>query len=114
MTKDNRLVLASAADIPNDDVISVHIAGHDLAVYNVNGTFYASEDLCNHGNARLSDGFLEDGIIECPLHGGCFNVVSGEPCAAPVTRSMVTYSVAVEDGLVVLTHPEELGMTNAN
>lgn len=114
MTIPNRLILASVADVPLDDVIAVHVAGHDLAVYNVDGTFYASKDRCNHGNARLSDGFLDGGVIECPLHGGCFNVVSGAPCAAPVTRPMVTYSVEVEDGLVMLAHPEELEVTDVD
>jgi naphthalene 1,2-dioxygenase system ferredoxin subunit len=112
MTTPNRLVLASVKDVPLDDVIAVHVAGHDIALYNVDGTFYASRDLCNHGNARLSDGFLDGDVIECPLHGGCFNVVSGEPCAPPVTHAMVTYSVAVVDDQVVLTAPEELEFEN--
>ncbi len=108
----NQLVLASVKDVPLDDVIAVHVAGHDLALYNVDGKFYASKNVCNHGNARLSDGFLDGDVIECPLHGGCFNVVSGEPCAPPVTHPMVTYSVDVVDGLVVLSAPEELEREN--
>ena len=114
MTTPKHLVLASVSDVPVDDVIAVHVSGHDIALYNVDGKFYASKDLCNHGNAMLSEGFLDGEVIECPLHGGCFNVVTGNPCGAPVTHPMITYSVDVVDGLVVLTAPEELEIGNAN
>lgn len=112
MTIPNKLILASVNDVPLNDVIAVHISGHDLAIYNVDGVFYASEDHCNHGKARLSEGFLDGIVIECPLHGGCFNVISGEPCVAPVTHPMVTYSVEVENGQLVLARPEELEGSN--
>lgn len=108
MTTSNQLTLASVANIPVDDVIAIRIEGHDLAVYNVDGTFYVSDDRCNHGNAKLSEGFLDGDVIECPLHGGCFKVTNGEPCASPVTQPMKMYSVKVEGGEIILTDPSEL------
>lgn len=106
MSTTEKIVLAKVSDVPMDDVIAINVAGLDIALYNVDGNFYASDDICNHGQARLSDGFLDGDTIECPLHGGCFNVVSGSPCAPPVTKPMRTYSVAVEGDQIVLTHPD--------
>lgn len=106
----DRVVLVAADDVPPGQVIQVVVNGHALALYNVDGVFYASDDRCNHGNANLSDGYLDGDVIECPLHGGCFKVVDGSPCSPPVTQPMKTYSVAVEDGQVVLINPEQLGI----
>jgi nitrite reductase/ring-hydroxylating ferredoxin subunit len=106
------IVLAPTADAPEGEVVRVEVQGHALAVYNVDGVFYASDDLCNHGNASLSEGYLDGDTIECPLHGGCFKVTDGSPCAPPVIKPMVTYSVAEREGNIVLTQPEQLSLTN--
>ncbi|MEX0732121.1 MAG: non-heme iron oxygenase ferredoxin subunit [Aquisalimonadaceae bacterium] len=103
-----RIVLARVADVPENDVIGVTVRGVPMAVYNVDGTFHASDDICNHGQARLSEGFLDGDVIECPLHGGCFNVASGKPCAPPVTDDMKVYSVAVDNGEIILADPSQL------
>src|SRR3546814_10365880 len=49
-----------------------------LAVYNVDGEFFVTANRCTHGEASLADGMLEDDVIECALHGGAFNVRTGE------------------------------------
>ena len=105
---DTAIVIAKADDIPDDDVVAVSVQGHALAVYKVDGHVYASDDLCNHGNARLSDGFVEDGLIECPLHGGAFDIKTGAAKRAPVTECMKTYAVEVRGGDVVLLDPAQL------
>lgn len=108
MASEDKIILARVADIPENDVIGVNVQGVAIAVYSVDGEYYASDDLCNHGNARLSDGFLDGDVIECPLHGGCFNVANGKPCAPPVTNPMKTYRVAVDGDHLVLVDPEQL------
>lgn len=102
------IVLAQTQDIPEGEVVRVEVGGHALAVYNVAGVFHASDDSCNHGNASLSEGYLDGDTIECPLHGGCFKVTDGSPCVPPVTQSMRIYDVAERDGKVVLTDPRQL------
>jgi nitrite reductase/ring-hydroxylating ferredoxin subunit len=102
------VVLARADDLPEGEVLRAVVNGKAIAVYNVGGTFYASDDVCNHGQASLSEGYLDGEEIECPLHGGRFNVRTGAPCAPPVTRPIKTYRVALRDGLVVLADPAEL------
>lgn len=90
----------AAADIPDDDVMAVQTAGHDLALYGVDGKIFATDNLCTHGNARLCDGFLEGHEIECPLHQGRFDVRDGRALCAPVTENLRAYPVKIENGMV--------------
>lgn len=90
----------AAADVPADDVIGVVVAGKDIAIYNVDGEFFASDNLCTHGHARLCDGFLDGHEIECPLHQGKFDVRSGEATCAPVTEAVRTWPIKIENGRV--------------
>ena len=71
-----------------------------LAVYNIGGTFYATDNECTHGAASLADGILEGGIIECTLHFGAFDVKTGAAIQAPCFVPLRTYKIAVKDGQV--------------
>ncbi|MCY1372268.1 Naphthalene 1,2-dioxygenase/salicylate 5-hydroxylase system, ferredoxin component [compost metagenome] len=63
---------------------------------------YASPNLCTHGAARMSDGFLEGREIECPLHQGKFDVCTGQALCAPLTENIPTYPVKIENRRVWL------------
>ena len=93
---DNWIKVAKVADIDEDDLIQVKVEDELIAVYNVSGNFYASSDICTHEYACLSDGFVIDGVIECPLHQGCFEIATGKAMGAPVDVDLKTYSVKVE------------------
>ena len=94
--------VAALADVPEDDVIGLVANGRDVALYKVEGEVFATDNLCTHGNARLSDGFLEDGQIECPLHQGRFCVKSGEALCAPLTENIRVYPVRIEGERILL------------
>lgn len=89
-------------DVPQDDVIGVIVDGRDIALYDVDGQIYATANACTHGAARMSDGFLEDGQIECPLHQGRFDVCTGRAMCAPLTEDLATYPVKIENMRVML------------
>lgn len=93
---------AAVADVPQDDVIGVEVAGRDIALYGVDGEIYASDNICTHGRARLCDGFLDGHEIECPLHQGKFDVRSGKALCAPLAEDVRTYPVRIENGRVWL------------
>ena len=77
--------------------------GRRVAIYHVDGGFYASDDNCTHGNASLSeDGTLEGCVIECGLHFGSFDVRTGAVVGAPCTRPLRTYPVRISGGAVWL------------
>lgn len=98
----NWISAAHIDDIPDDDVIGITINGHSIALYKVDGDVFATDNLCTHGQALLSDGFLEEGQIECPLHQGRFCVKSGKAQCAPLTEDIRTYSARVEEERVLL------------
>jgi nitrite reductase/ring-hydroxylating ferredoxin subunit len=72
--------------------------GDEIAVYNVDGEFYATDNSCPHRGAPLSEGVLCGHVIECGLHGWQFDVRTGE--CLTVRETIKSYSVRIEDGLV--------------
>ncbi len=100
MTDDNWHPVANAADIAHEEPIKVQVGDEDIAIYNVDGEFYATSNICTHGFASMVDGFQEGDAIECPLHGGRFDIKSGRALCAPVTEDLRTFEVKVNDGRV--------------
>ena len=100
MTAANWVDALAIDDLPNDDVVGVTLVGRDIAIYSVEGEFYATDNLCAHGSARLCDGFLEGYEIECPLHQGKFDVRNGRPTCEPATEAVRGYPVRIERGRI--------------
>ncbi|SBS27692.1 Naphthalene 1,2-dioxygenase/salicylate 5-hydroxylase systems, ferredoxin component [Marinomonas aquimarina] len=98
----NWIEIINIDDIPEDDVIGVNVSGQNIALYKVDGEVFATDNLCTHGHALLSDGFLEDGEIECPLHQGRFCVKSGKAMSEPLTEDIKTYATRTEGNQVFL------------
>lgn len=71
-----------------------------LAVYNVEGEFYVTSNICTHNVAMLTEGYLEGDIVECPLHGGCFNVRTGAPTSFPCEKPLQIYPATVDGDAV--------------
>jgi nitrite reductase/ring-hydroxylating ferredoxin subunit len=76
------------------------VGGLKVGLFLVDATIYAIDDLCTHGHAMLTEGDLDGFEVECPLHGGVFDVRSGKAMCAPVTRDVRRHEVRVEDDTV--------------
>ncbi|MBV9829898.1 MAG: non-heme iron oxygenase ferredoxin subunit [Alphaproteobacteria bacterium] len=87
--------VAARGDLGDGDVLGVVAGGHDIALYEMDGTVYATDDICSHAYAKLSDGWLDHGEIECPLHAGRFDVKTGKATAPPCIDSVRVYTVRV-------------------
>jgi nitrite reductase/ring-hydroxylating ferredoxin subunit len=98
----SRIPLCKEDEVPVGETIKVETAGLTLAVYNVDGKLYVTNDSCTHGPGSLSEGILEGEVIECNFHQGRFNVRTGEVVAAPCMLPIKTYDTAVEDGVVYI------------
>jgi nitrite reductase/ring-hydroxylating ferredoxin subunit len=88
--------VCAQADIAPDSVKAYEVGDRRLAVYNLGGQYYVTDDECTHASASLADGMLEDGIIECSLHFGAFDVKTGEVKAPPCSFALRTYKVELQ------------------
>ncbi len=93
----NRIRLCHVNDVAAGSVVKVEQENLTLAVYNVDGTFYVTDDACTHGPGSLSEGDLYGDVIECNFHGGQFNVRTGEVVGPPCMVPVKIYPVTVED-----------------
>ena len=97
--------VADIGEIPPGTMLHVEVDGRQLAVYNVEGTFYATDDRCTHRNARLSDGYLDGRVVQCPLHFGKFDVPTGQPLNPPCTIPLATYRVSIDGQRLLVEVP---------
>ncbi len=94
--------IARVEDFPNGSVRTVEIEGTPIAVFNVDGHYYAIEDVCSHEEELLSEGTLEGEEIICPRHGARFSLVSGAALSPPAYEAVATFPVRVEGGMVMV------------
>lgn len=95
--------LCKAQDVAPGQSLQVDAEGLPaLAVYNLEGEYYVSNNMCTHGMAWMTDGYVEGDEVECPFHGGRFNIRTGEPTAFPCVVPLQTYPVTVVDGDVCI------------
>ncbi|RFB06262.1 bifunctional 3-phenylpropionate/cinnamic acid dioxygenase ferredoxin subunit [Parvularcula marina] len=94
--------IASLADIPEYEGLKVDVDGHGIALFHVEGEVYAIDDMCSHAEAHLSQGFLEDCVIECPLHQACFDIRTGKVLSAPATEDVNAYEARIDGDDVLI------------
>ncbi len=82
--------------------------GAPVALFNVDGVVYATDDVCTHGQSSLTDeGTLEGNVIECGWHRGTFDVRSGRALTAPCQEPLRSYPVEIRDGEIIILLPDE-------
>lgn len=81
---------------------SLQVGGVQVGLFLVDGAIYAIDDICSHGNARLSEGDLDGFEVECPLHAGLFDIRSGKALCAPVTRDVRSHGVRRDGELLFI------------
>ena len=97
-----RIELCSTDEVAPGTALKVENGDLTLAVFNVDGQFYVTDDLCTHGPGSLSEGYIEDDIVECNFHNGQFNIRTGEVVSPPCMVPVRTYPAVVEDGSVFI------------
>lgn len=102
------IFLIKKADLAPGQVCKVDLEGNALAVYNLDGTFYATQDLCTHATASLAEGeVVDDDCIACPVHDGTFHIPSGQPMSFPCEVALRTYKVIEQDNDVLVDLDQE-------
>ncbi len=95
------------SELVDDTALGVEIDAVPVCVAKSEGTVYALHDVCSHAEIALSEGEVEDGTIECWLHGSAFDLATGKPTGLPATKPVATYAVKLEgdDVLVDIASP---------
>jgi 3-phenylpropionate/trans-cinnamate dioxygenase ferredoxin subunit len=95
--------VASTSDVAEGQVHAVRVGDREIALYHLPGDdFRATDNICSHEYALLSDGWLEDGCIECPLHAARFDVKTGKALCAPAETNLQVFEVKVEGADLLL------------
>jgi nitrite reductase/ring-hydroxylating ferredoxin subunit len=97
-----RIKLCSVDEVAAGTALKVETGDLVLAVFNVEGQFYVTDDNCTHGPGSLSEGYIEDDVVECNFHNGQFNIRTGEVVSPPCMVPVKTYPTVVEEGSVFI------------
>ncbi len=95
-----RVELCRIDQVAAGTALKVEAGGLIVAVFNVDGEFYVTDDACTHGPGSLSEGFVDGDVIECNFHNGQFNIKTGEVVSPPCVIPIKTYPAVVQDGKV--------------
>lgn len=93
---------ASIDQIGDGCVIEVTLGEEVIALFRLGSDVYATSGICTHAYARLAEGYVEDNVIECPYHGGTFDIRTGKALSAPCTRDLETYPLRIEGDAILV------------
>ena len=96
MSGQDYVTVARVGEIPVGGVKVVRMDDQPLALFHLEGGYYAIEDLCTHDGGPLADGTLDGDVIECPRHGARFNVKTGAVLCLPAVAPVATFAVRVQ------------------
>ena len=99
-------VVAQTGDVNEDEPIAVTVGRVDIGLYQMDGKIYALDDICTHAYACLSDGYIDEGQIECPLHGACFDIKTGKALTAPASIDLRSYPVKIDGDQISVGLPK--------
>ena len=100
-----QIELCPKEDIAEGEILKVETGDLELAVYNVDGQFYVTDNACTHGPGEMSEGILEGHVIECDFHQGCFDIRDGQVVAPPCVVPIKTYKVVPDETKVIIEGP---------
>jgi 3-phenylpropionate/trans-cinnamate dioxygenase ferredoxin component len=99
------LRVAPSDSIARGDYAQLEIDGALVAVFNIDGTFYAIEDTCTHDGGELAGGAVEGDVVICPRHGARFCLRTGSALTPPAYEPVRTFETRINDGFVEVKEP---------
>lgn len=111
-----RIHVAQVGDVPDGEaiVVSKSITGtvDDIALFHDAGEYFALDNTCSHELASLAEGWIERGVVECPVHTGRFCLRDGKVLSAPATESVAAHGVEVEgDDILIVPNAQRLAIS---
>lgn len=103
---DNWVRVAATSDLEEGKCLGVRVGDKEIAVYHLaGGEFRATDNVCSHEYALLTEGWMENGCIECPLHAAQFDIRTGKALSAPADEDLAVFAVKVEGSDILVNVP---------
>jgi biphenyl 2,3-dioxygenase ferredoxin component len=102
MNTPTKIELCGADEVAPGEAKRVEKDGLAVAVFNLDGEFYVTDDACTHGPGLLHEGYIDGDVVECNFHNGSFNIRTGEVVDPPCMIPVKTYRTIVENGKVFI------------
>jgi nitrite reductase/ring-hydroxylating ferredoxin subunit len=98
--------VAAKSDVAEGHCIGVRAGGKEIAIFHLaGGEFRATDNICTHEYALLTEGWMEKGCIECPLHAAQFDIRTGKALSAPADVDLAVFAVKVEGEDILISLP---------
>ena len=97
--------VAKVSELKTGEMIAVTIGDDQVLLTNIEGNFHAIDDVCSHAYACLSDGDIDGEEVECPLHGGSFNAMTGAPVNPPAEEPLRVFQIKIEGDDIFVAPP---------
>lgn len=99
-TQCKELALCAIEEVEVGQAIKIEADGRTLAVFNLEGEFFVTDDLCTHGPGSLSEGCIIGDAVECNFHNGVFDIRTGAVLSPPCVTPLRTYAASVRNNRV--------------
>ncbi len=101
------VILRGTGELQPGEMRTILVGGREILLVNLDHEYYAVDDICTHERCSLGDGWLEDGIVECPCHGASFDVRTGAVLSLPANQPLHVYPVrTAPDGSLAIETPD--------
>ena len=97
--------VAQLSELPPGTMRYCEVGGIPVCLVNADGNVCAIQDTCTHEEASLCEGYLEGGVIECPLHQATFDVRTGKSLTPPATEDLKVFDVEVDGDDIRVREP---------
>ena len=97
--------IANTEDVQEGSAVAVEVAGNSVALFNVEGSYYAIDDTCTHRGGPLCEGEVEGTEVTCPWHGATFDLTNGSVLNPPAPDGVSSYKVVVEENEIKIEIP---------
>jgi nitrite reductase/ring-hydroxylating ferredoxin subunit len=94
------LKIAKTEDVRPGQAAAFKIEAQRIALFNVEGTYYAIGDTCTHRGGPLSEGDVQGAKVACPWHGANFDLKTGAVLEPPAQNGVPSYKVVIDGDVI--------------
>ena len=94
--------VGSVNDLNNGEAKKIEIDDKKIALFRIDGDYFATDDTCTHEKASLSEGEIDNETVTCPHHGARFNIKTGQAMSLPAMFPVKTYQIKIDGDNIMI------------